>query len=230
MVSRDTVGLFAERGLDSYAVTRLNGGGLFFEGGHEPLFLQRLRAQLEDERPHLGHPRFGEGGGVVEGLGGAFGGVRQELAGRLDPEGDAVEGLGDGVVQFAGELLALFEGGLAASLGEEPGVLDGHGGLVGDGPQEHLLVLAGLLFGEKAEEDRAQSPVPGDERQAVHDVPRRLANIAMDGRVQWIGEQEIPEVAHEDGTAAAECFEAGGLHPGPVGLPEACGIALGEAV
>src|SRR4051812_1814473 len=81
-----------ERGLDPYAVACLEGGGLFFQGGDEALPLQGLRAQLEDEGAHLGHPRFCEGGGVVEGFGGAFGIVGQELAGGLDPKGDAVEG------------------------------------------------------------------------------------------------------------------------------------------
>jgi hypothetical protein len=35
---------FAERGLDLYAVSRLDGGGLLFERGHESLLLERLRA------------------------------------------------------------------------------------------------------------------------------------------------------------------------------------------
>src|SRR5215218_10912465 len=109
--------------------------------------------------------------------------VGQELAGRLDPEGDAVEGLGDGIVQVTSQPLALLEGGLAAGFGEQPGVLDGDRRLVGNGPQEDLLVLARLRFREEAEEDLAKRKPPREQRQAVHDVPRRLAHEAMDGRV-----------------------------------------------
>ena len=33
--------------------------GLLSQGGGKPFLLQHLGAQLEDERPHLGEPRFG---------------------------------------------------------------------------------------------------------------------------------------------------------------------------
>src|SRR5829696_1749591 len=196
-------------GLDPYAVARLDGGCLFFEGGDQALLLQRFWPELEDQGSHLGHPGFGEGGGVIQGLGGAFWVVGQELTGRLDPERYAVEGLGDGVVQLTGQPLALFEGGLAAGLGEEPGVLDSDGRLIGHGPQEYLLVLAGLSIGEEAEEHRSQRPALGDKRQAVGDVPWHLTHEAMDGSIQRVGEDVGPEVVPEDGTEAAERLEVG---------------------
>ena len=56
-------------------------------------------------------------------------------------------------MQLAGQTLALLEGGLAAGLGEEAGVLDDHGGLIRDGPEKDLFVLAGLLPGKVGEVD-----------------------------------------------------------------------------
>src|ERR687897_2941986 len=45
-------------GLDPYAVARLDGGCLFFEGGDQTLLLQRFGPELEDQGAHLGHPGF----------------------------------------------------------------------------------------------------------------------------------------------------------------------------
>jgi hypothetical protein len=56
-------------------------------------------------------------------------------------------------VQLTGQALALFEDRFAASFGEEAGVLDRHGGLVGDSLEEYLLVHARFLPGKIAEVD-----------------------------------------------------------------------------
>jgi hypothetical protein len=75
-------------------------------------------------------------------------------------------------MQLAGEPLALFEGGLAARVGEQAGVLHGHGGLVSHGPEEDLLLLSGLLTRRIDEVDSAQRLTSGEERHDVDRVPR----------------------------------------------------------
>jgi hypothetical protein len=137
----------AEVGPDVDAVPDLECGGLLFQRCDYPFVLQRLRPELEDERAHLCHARLGQGEHVFEGFHDLGRAVVEFPSGGVGAQGYAVECLGDGVVQPAGQALALFERGLATCLGEQAGVLHGDGGLVGDGLEEGPLVLSGLLPG-----------------------------------------------------------------------------------
>src|SRR5215212_12124050 len=222
--------LVAESGLNLDLVACPQSRRLFLQRHHEPLGLQRLRPQLEDQGSHLSQAGLRQGEGVVEGFGRLIRIALHQGARRLGAQGYAVEGLGDGIVQLAGEALTLFESGLAAGLGEEASVLDRHGGLVGDGLKEDLLFLAGLPSGEVAEKDGAHGPVPGDERQAVGDVPRHLAREAVYGGVAKVLQEKTAEVADEHGLPGAEGPQAGGRGPGPVGGLQARCVPLWEAV
>src|SRR5215212_9708900 len=183
--------LVAQDGLDLDLVACPQSRRLFLQRRHEPLTLQRLRPQLEDQGPHLGQAGLRQREDVLDRVGRPLWARLQQGSSGLGAQGYAVERLGDGVVQLAGEALTLFEGGLAAGFGEEAGVLDRHGGLVGDGLKEDLLFLAGLPSGEVAEEDGAHGPVPRDERQAVGDVPRHLANETVYGSVARVLQQKL---------------------------------------
>ncbi len=94
-------------------------------------------------------------------------------------------------MQLPGQPLALFQGSLAAGLGEQPGVLHRHRRLVRHGPQENLLVFAGFMIGEVSQVDRTESPSPRDERHDVDDVPRSLADEVVNRSVEIII-QDVP--------------------------------------
>ena len=64
----------------------------------------------------------------------------------MGTEGNAVERLGDGVVQFACQALALLQGGQFLCLFIEPRVLNGNGCLVGNGQGECGMVRRKGLF------------------------------------------------------------------------------------
>jgi len=84
----------------------------------------------------FGQPGFGEGEDVVEGFGGLCGVAVELGASGAGAEGDAVEGLGDGIVKLAGEALAFFERSGTLGAFEKAGVFDGDCGALAEGRVE----------------------------------------------------------------------------------------------
>jgi hypothetical protein len=102
-------------------------------------------------------------------------------------------------------------------LGKEPGVLDHDGALVGDGLEEGLLVLAGLLIREVQEVDSAQGSAPRDKGHDISGVPRDIANEVVDRTVGGATQEKPPDVADKDRLVFAEGFYGGGRSPGSPG-------------
>ena len=93
-----------------------------------------VRAQLEQQRPHLRQRAAGQLAQPLERPCSSVSGVdlAQQAVGR---ERGGPQRLVDGIVQLACEALALLGGGQPGDLAGEAGVGDRRGGLVGDRPQ-----------------------------------------------------------------------------------------------
>ncbi len=141
---------------------------------------QRRRAQLQEQGAHLGQGAPGELAQLLQPRGALLRVARVDARQHLRDEAHREERLADGVVQVAGQALALLVGGQVGGLLVQPGVLDGHGQLVGDGAgREHVLFVEGAGFGGHDVEHPGQ-PVPdadgdGQLKAAVagdHRLPR----------------------------------------------------------
>ena len=107
------------------------------QAGDQPVALERRRSQLQDERPQLGEDLLEEAAGA------------RGVAG-LEPQPEAEQRLREGVVQLAGEPVALLEHGQLAAGLVEAAVLDEHRGVVGEVADQALVVRveAAVLVGE----------------------------------------------------------------------------------
>ncbi len=99
--------------------------------------LERGRAQLEDQRPQLAEDLLEQRSRAVHVVG-------------LQPEPEPEQRLREGVVELAGEAVALLEHRQLAPGLVQAAVLDEHGGVVGEVAHEPLVVLgeAAVLVGE----------------------------------------------------------------------------------
>ena len=99
---------------------------------------------------------------------------RELLTRGVCPQHDAVERLRHRVVQLAGEVLPLFEGGALLNLFVQADVLQGHACLVGEGGDEAQFIvrdIAGML-----EHQRPHRSIAHDERQgALCELSARMA-------------------------------------------------------
>ena len=141
------VGFVAQVGLDRNSVAGLECRGLLDERRDEPLGLQGLRTQLKDQRTHLGQPRLGQPKDIVQWLGYLAWVTVKERAGGMGPQRDAVERLGDRIVQLARQLLPLLQRRQFLRLFIEPRIFNRNGGLVGNRQRERRMALGkGLLL------------------------------------------------------------------------------------
>src|SRR5690606_3168939 len=107
--------LFAQHRRDGEPVAGFEGRRLLGQRRDETFHLQRLGAQLEDQRAHLRQPCFGQREDVVERLGEwprrgvAVQHAVEQRARRASAQRDAVQRLRDGVMQLPREFLALFQ-------------------------------------------------------------------------------------------------------------------------
>ena len=108
------------------------------EGHHQAFFLQRIRPQLKDERPHLGQAGLSQREHVGQRLSQADFQLRrdwraiQQRLGSTRAQTDAIEHLRNRVVQLAGQPLPFLQGCQPPRLPIQPGVLNSGGCLVGD--------------------------------------------------------------------------------------------------
>ena len=98
------------------------------QAGDQPVALEVGRPQLEDQRSQLGEDLLEQVRAPVD------------VAG-LQPEAEAEQRLREGVVQLAGEPVALLEHRQLAAGLVEAAVLDEHRGVVGEVAHEALVVL-----------------------------------------------------------------------------------------
>ena len=117
---------------DMESVAGLNGRSLLLQRAHQSLALQRLGSQLEDQRAQLRQAAFRQTEHVAHESMCLVGRRFEQLVGRGSIQQDAVQRLGDGVMQLARQPLPLLERRRAPHLRVQPRVLDGHRGLLGE--------------------------------------------------------------------------------------------------
>ncbi len=79
------LGLITQAEVDVHTLARTNRRRLMSNGHHQAIGLQRLRAQIEDERPHLGQPAVREVEHVIQRLQHLVAVSVQQLQRRVHP-------------------------------------------------------------------------------------------------------------------------------------------------
>ena len=158
------------------------GLGVLADGRGQSFLAERLGSELEDQRAHLRQGVLGQlpqprqaAAHVVHQIGLFL--LEGEL-GRTGLQGHREQGLGDRVVQLSGQPMPGLDGQSLLGLGEQPGVLDRHPGLRGQG-HDRTLVLGGergrvVLLGEI---QVAVDPPPDTDRD-----PKERGHRGMVGR------------------------------------------------
>ena len=164
--------LLPDDGFTRNAVTSPDRLDVRVEPCRQALVLQRVGAELQDQRPHLGLPSVGELHDVVDWLGNSGRVLLKPLAGHPCRELDPVQRLRDGVVQLPRQPLPFLQRNLLSRRGHQLGVCRSRRCLVCQRRQERGFGLVWqLAFSIDGDEHTNDRPLV-DERRNRGRLPR----------------------------------------------------------